>query len=69
MHAMVCAWLLFTLMLFVIEPFILHRHFHKWATEAPDAAFTGASGALDFARAQPGRNLWRRRGEPGMSVF
>jgi hypothetical protein len=26
-------------MLFVIEPFILHRHFHKWATAAPDAAF------------------------------
>ncbi|VFU09814.1 hypothetical protein [Methylocella tundrae] len=37
---MVCVWLLFTLMLFVIEPFILHRHFHKWAAEAPDAAFT-----------------------------
>jgi uncharacterized membrane protein len=25
MHAMVCLWLLFVLMLFVIEPFILHR--------------------------------------------
>ncbi len=39
MHAMVCVWLLFSLVLFVIEPFILHRHFHKWATAAPDAAF------------------------------
>jgi uncharacterized membrane protein len=39
MHAMVCVWLLFTLVLFVIEPFILHRHFHKWATTAPDVAF------------------------------
>ena len=39
MHAMVCVWLLFVLMLFVIEPFILHRHFHKWATVAPEPAF------------------------------
>jgi uncharacterized membrane protein len=39
MHAMVCVWLLFTLVLFVIEPFILHRNFHKWAASAPDAAF------------------------------
>jgi uncharacterized membrane protein len=39
MHAMVCVWLLFALVLFVIEPFILHRYFHKWATAAPDVAF------------------------------
>ncbi|HZL58816.1 MAG TPA: hypothetical protein VFC38_03880 [Stellaceae bacterium] len=39
MHAMVCVWLLFTLLLFVIEPLILHRYFHKWATAAPDVAF------------------------------
>jgi uncharacterized membrane protein len=39
MHAMVCVWLLFTLMLFVIEPFMLRRYFHKWATTAPDVAF------------------------------
>ncbi len=39
MHAMVCVWLVFTLVLFVIEPFILHRNFHKWATTAPDLAF------------------------------
>jgi uncharacterized membrane protein len=39
MHAMVCMWLLFALTLFVIEPFILHRYFHKWATSAPDVAF------------------------------
>lgn len=39
MHAMVCVGLLFTLMLFVIEPVILNRHFHKWATATPDAAF------------------------------
>ena len=39
MHAMVCVWLLFAVILFVAEPFILHRHFHKWATAKPDAAF------------------------------
>jgi len=39
MHAMVGVWLLFTFALFVAEPFILHRRFRKWATEAPDAAF------------------------------
>jgi uncharacterized membrane protein len=39
MHAMVCVWLIFTLVLFVAEPFILHRHFHKWATTAPEIAF------------------------------
>jgi uncharacterized membrane protein len=39
MHAMVGVWLLFTFVLFVAEPFILHRHFRKWATAAPEAAF------------------------------
>jgi uncharacterized membrane protein len=39
MHAMVCVWLLFTLILFVAEPFILHRHFHKWVTTTPEVAF------------------------------
>jgi uncharacterized membrane protein len=39
MHAMVCLWLLFTLLLFVAEPLILHSWFHARATAAPDAAF------------------------------
>src|SRR5215475_12965638 len=39
MHAMVGLWLLFTLILFVAEPLILHRYFDRWATAAPDAAF------------------------------
>ncbi len=39
MHAMVCVWLLFAFVLFVAEPFLLHRHFHKWATAAPEVAF------------------------------
>lgn len=39
MHAMVCVWLLFTFILFVAEPFIVARHFHKWAATSPRAAF------------------------------
>jgi uncharacterized membrane protein len=39
MHAMVCVWLLFAFVLFVAEPFILHRHFRRWAAEQPDIAF------------------------------
>lgn len=39
MHAMVGVWLLFALMLFVIEPFVLHSHFHRWAAAQPDRAF------------------------------
>ncbi len=39
MHAMVVVWLLFVLMLFVIEPFILSRYFRRWATAAPEKAF------------------------------
>ena len=39
MHAMVCLWLLFAFVLFVAEPFILHRHFRGWATRRPDVAF------------------------------
>ena len=40
MHAMVCLWLLFTLVLFVAEPLFLHRWFHARASAAPDAAFS-----------------------------
>jgi uncharacterized membrane protein len=39
MHAMVCLWLLFALVLFVAEPFLLHRHFHRWAMARPQIAF------------------------------
>src|ERR1700732_111100 len=39
MHAMVCLWLLFTVVLFVAEPLILHRWFHARATAAPNTAF------------------------------
>ena len=40
MHAMVGLWLLFALILFVAEPFILHRHFDRLARRAPEVAVT-----------------------------
>lgn len=39
MHAMAFVWLLFTFLLFVGEPLILHRRFPKWAAASPAAAF------------------------------
>jgi uncharacterized membrane protein len=44
MHAMVCVWLLFAFILFVAEPFILHRHFHRLAKTKPEIAFGWLSG-------------------------
>ncbi len=37
MHAMVAVWLVFTLVLFVFEPLILHRWFAERAERAPEA--------------------------------
>jgi uncharacterized membrane protein len=39
MHAMVIVWLLFSIGLFVVEPFILHHHLHKLASTQPDRFF------------------------------
>lgn len=39
MHAMVAIWVLFTAMLFVLEPLVLHRWFGRRAAAAPDATF------------------------------
>jgi uncharacterized membrane protein len=39
MHAMVAVWLLFTLMLFVLEPLFLQRWFIERARREPEAAF------------------------------
>jgi uncharacterized membrane protein len=39
MHAMVCLWLLFAFVLFIGEPFILHRRFRHLATSRPAVAF------------------------------
>jgi uncharacterized membrane protein len=40
MHAMVGVWVLFVLGLFVVEPFILHRHLHQLAETDPDRFFS-----------------------------
>jgi len=42
LDAMVLVWLLFALMLFVLEPLLLHRRFHEWAEASPDTAFAAA---------------------------
>lgn len=39
LHAMVCVWLLFAILLFIAEPAFLHAHFEKFATTDPDRAF------------------------------
>ena len=39
MHAMVIVWLLFTLMLFVAEPFFLHRRLREQARTKPETTF------------------------------
>lgn len=39
MHAMVGVWSLFVLLLFLIEPFVLHRYFPAWARRDPERAF------------------------------
>ena len=38
-HLMTLVWLVFTLVLFVLEPLVLHRHFNKLATSNSDKAF------------------------------
>jgi len=40
MHAMVAVWLLFTLMLFLAEPLVLHRWFQAQAQARPEETFT-----------------------------
>ncbi len=43
MHAMVLVWVLFTLMLFVLEPLFLHRWFIERAKRDPDSTFALAA--------------------------
>lgn len=39
-HLMTLIWLIFTLVLFVLEPLVLHRRFRTMATENSNRAFT-----------------------------
>lgn len=38
-HAMTVVWLIFTIILFVLEPLVLHRLFKKYAQKNPDKTF------------------------------
>ena len=38
-HTMTLVWVIFTLILFVLEPFILHRVFKKYANKNPEKTF------------------------------
>ena len=38
-HAMTLVWIVFSLILFVLEPFILHRVFKKYANKDPEKTF------------------------------
>lgn len=39
LHLMVAVWAIFTLVLFVLEPLVLHRWFHARASRDPDGTF------------------------------
>lgn len=38
-HAMTMVWCIFTLVLFVLEPFVLHKWYEKYANNDPDKTF------------------------------
>lgn len=38
-HAMTLVWLLFTIVLFILEPFVLHKLFKKYAQKDPERTF------------------------------
>lgn len=39
-HAMTFVWLLFTVVLFILEPFVLHKKFKKMALQNPEKTFS-----------------------------
>lgn len=39
MHAMTIVWFIFTMVLYVLEPFVLHKLFRKYVTQNPDKTF------------------------------
>lgn len=38
-HAMTIIWLIFTIVLFILEPFVLHKLFKKYADKNPEKTF------------------------------
>lgn len=43
MHLMVAVWILFALMIYIIEPLLVHRKFHEFALRQKDHAFALAT--------------------------
>jgi uncharacterized membrane protein len=44
LHLMVAVWVLFALMVYVLEPFVIHRFFQEFALQNKDRAFAVATG-------------------------
>lgn len=44
LHLMIAVWLVFALVVYVLEPIFLHRRFHDFALRNKDRAFTAAVG-------------------------
>ena len=44
MHLMVAVWMLFALMVYVLEPIVIHRRFHELALRQKDRALALATG-------------------------
>lgn len=40
LHAMTLVWMVFSLILYVLEPFVLHKLFHTYANENPEKTFS-----------------------------
>ncbi|UJH92892.1 hypothetical protein LZ575_11050 [Antarcticibacterium sp. 1MA-6-2] len=40
LHAMVLVWLIFTIILFILEPLVLHKVFKSYAIKHPEKTFT-----------------------------
>jgi len=68
LHAMTVVWLLFTVMLFVLEPLFLHAWFQRRAAVAPDRTFAAvvrlhrillAASLLTVLGAVAGSHGWR----------
>ncbi|UZH55065.1 hypothetical protein JRG66_14045 [Salinimicrobium tongyeongense] len=38
-HAMILVWFIFSVILFILEPFVLHNLFRKYASKDPEKAF------------------------------
>lgn len=39
LHAMVLVWLIFTIILFILEPFVFHRLFKRYAIDHPEKTY------------------------------